>query len=127
MNRQTDQAIVAQVYEQWQQHFAPLNSQSLANLYAEDAVLFGSRIPPYIGRTAIQSYFENLPPELFTGVVFTPEYIKRVTPDVISIAGSANFQRSSQTPLELRITHVLVYCEDQWQIVSHHVSSKQNL
>ena len=127
MNRQTEQAIVALVYEEWQQHFAPLNSQSLANLYAEDAVLFGSRIPPYIGKTAIQSYFENLTPGLFTGVVFTPEYIKRVTPDVISIAGSATFDRTEQNPLELRVTHVLVRRESQWQIVSHHVSSKQNL
>ena len=124
MNRQTDQAIVAQVYEQWQQHFAPLNSQSLANLYAEDAVLFGSRVPPFIGRAAIQSYFENLPPGLFTEVVFTPEYIQRVTPDVISIAGSVVFQRYECSSLDLRITHLLVYQQNQWLIASHHVSPK---
>lgn len=124
MNQQSDPEIVAQVYEQWQQHFAPLNSQSLANLYAEDAVLFGSRVPPFIGRAAIQSYFENLPPGLFTGVVFTPEYIKRVTPDVISIAGSVVFQRYECSSLDLRITHLLVYQQNQWLIASHHVSPK---
>jgi len=127
MNRQTDQAIVAQVYEQWQKHFAPLNASALAALYAEDAVLFGSRIPPYIGRTAIQSYFDNLTPGIFTDVVFRPDYIIRVTPDVISIAGSATFERTEKNPLELRVTHVLIRRENQWQIVSHHVSSKQNL
>ncbi len=127
MNDLSNAEIVALVYEQWQQYFAPLNSNALAALYAEDAILFGSRIPPYIGRVAIECYFANLTPGLYTGVVFTPEYIKRVTPDVISIAGSASFQRLEQRPLELRITHILVRRENQWQIVSHHVSPKQNL
>ena len=127
MNSQTDQEIVKHVYQQWRHFFAPLHSPALAGLYAEDAVLFGSRIPPYIGRLAIQSYFEKLPSGLFTGVVFLPEYVKRVTPNVISIAGSANFQRAEEKSLELRITHVLIYRDHQWQIVSHHVSAKQNL
>jgi uncharacterized protein (TIGR02246 family) len=127
MNNQTEQEIVELIYQQWRHHFAPLNPNALAALYAEDAILFGSRIPPYIGRTAIESYFKDLPQGLYTGVVFIPDHIKRVTQDVISIAGSANFQRADQTPLELRITHVLVRRENQWQIVSHHVSPKQNL
>jgi uncharacterized protein (TIGR02246 family) len=127
MNSQTEQEIVKHIYEQWQHYFAPLNPNALAALYAEDAILFGSRIPPYIGRTAIESYFKDLPQGLYTGVVFTLDYLKIITQDVISIAGSANFQRSDQTPLELRITHVLVQRENQWQIVSHHVSPKQNL
>ena len=127
MNNQTEQEIVELIYQQWRHYFAPLNPNALAALYAEDAILFGSRIPPYIGRTAIESYFKDLPQGLYTGVVFIPDHIKRVTQDVISIAGSANFQRADQTPLELRITHVLVRRENQWQIVSHHVSPKQNL
>jgi len=127
MNNQTEQEIVELIYQQWRNHFAPLNPNALAALYAEDAILFGSRIPPYIGRTAIESYFKDLPQGLYTGVFFIPDYIKRVTQDVISIAGSANFQRADQIPLELRITHVLVRRENQWQIVSHHVSPKQNL
>jgi uncharacterized protein (TIGR02246 family) len=127
MNNQTEQEIVKLIYQQWRHYFAPLNPNSLAALYAEDAILFGSRIPPYIGRTTIESYFKDLPQGLYTGVVFIPDYIKRVTQDVISIAGSANFQRADQIPLELRITHVLVRRENQWQIVSHHVSPKQNL
>lgn len=127
MNNQTEQEIVELIYQQWRHYFAPLNPNALAALYAEDAILFGSRIPPYIGRTAIESYFKDLPQGLYTDVVFIPDHIKRVTQDVISIAGSANFQRADQTPLELRITHVLVRRENQWQIVSHHVSPKQNL
>ena len=127
MNSQTEQEIVELIYQQWQKHFAPLNPNALAAIYAEDAILFGSRIPPYIGRTAIASYFKDLPQGLYTGVVFIPDHIKRVTQDVISIAGSANFQRTDQISLELRITHVLVRRENQWQIVSHHVSPKQNL
>jgi uncharacterized protein (TIGR02246 family) len=127
MNNQTEQEIVELIYQQWRHYFAPLNPNALAALYAEDAILFGSRIPPYIGRTAIESYFKDLPQGLYTDVVFIPDHIKRVTQDVISIAGSANFQRADQTPLELRITHVLVRKENQWQIVSHHVSPKQNL
>jgi ketosteroid isomerase-like protein len=127
MNSQTEQEIVEHIYRQWQQHFAPLNPIGLAALYAEDAILFGSRIPPYIGRAAIESYFLGLPQGLYTGVAFFPEYINRPISDVISIAGSATFQRADLIPLELRITHVLVRRESEWQIVSHHVSPKQNL
>ena len=127
MNELTNQQIVERIYQQWQDYFTPLNPQALAALYAEDAILFGSRVPPYIGTAAIESYFSNLPPGLYTGVTFFPEYINRPISDVISIAGSAKFQRTNQTPLELRITHLLVQRENQWQIVSHHVSPKQNL
>jgi uncharacterized protein (TIGR02246 family) len=123
----TDQEIVERIYQQWQDHFSPLNPQALATLYAEDAILFGSRVPPYIGRAAIESYFAGLPSGLYTGVTLFPEYVNRPISDVISIAGSATFQRADQIPLELRITHVLVRRENQWQIISHHVSTKQNL
>jgi uncharacterized protein (TIGR02246 family) len=127
MNSQTEQEVVEHMYQQWQHHFAPINPKGLAALYAEDAILFGSRVPPYIGRAAIASYFASLPPGLYTGVTFFPEYISRPISDVISIAGSATFQRADLIPLELRITHVLVRREGEWQIVSHHVSTKQNL
>jgi ketosteroid isomerase-like protein len=127
MNIQTEQEVVENIYKKWQQHFAPLNPKALASLYAEDAILFGSRVPPYIGTAAIESYFASLPPSLYTGVTFFPEYINRPISDVMNIAGSATFQRTDQIPLELRITHVLVRRESQWQIVSHHVSPKQNL
>ena len=123
----TDQEIVALVYQQWQDRFTPLNPQALVALYAEDAILFGSRVPPYIGKAAIESYFLGLPEGLYTSVTFFPEYISRPISDVISIAGSATFQRADQIPLELRITHVLVRRQNQWQIISHHVSTKQNL
>lgn len=127
MNDLTNQEIVEHIYQQWQDHFSPLNPQALAALYAEDAILFGSRVPPYIGRAAIASYFASLPLGLYTGVTFILEYINRPISDVMNIAGSATFQRTDLIPLELRITHVLVRRESQWQIVSHHVSPKQNL
>lgn len=124
MNDRSDSEIVALVYEQWQQHFVPPNANALAALYAEDAVLFGSQIPPYIGRVEIESYFANLTPGLYTGVMFMPEYIKRPTSDVISIAGSVQFQRHGHSSLDLRITHILVRQDHTWLIASHHVSPK---
>ena len=127
MNDVTNQKVVALIYQQWQQYFAPINPVALAALYAEEAVLFGSKIPPYIGRAAIQSYFENLPQGLYTKAQFIPEYVNRPIADIISIAGSVIFERTEQTPLELRFTHVLVNIESRWMIASHHVSPKKTL
>jgi hypothetical protein len=127
MNSQTEQEVVEHMYQQWQHHFAPINPKGLATLYAEDAILFGSRIPPYIGRAAIESYFLGLPQGLYTGVAFFPEYIIWLTSDVISVAGSVLFQRLERSSLDLRITHIFVHQNNEWLIASHHVSPKVTL
>jgi uncharacterized protein (TIGR02246 family) len=127
MNDVTDQKIVELIYQQWQNYFASINPSGLAELYTQEAVLFGSKIPAYIGRTAIQSYFENLSQGLYIKAQFTPEYIKRLTSDIISIAGSVTFTRTEQTDLELRFTHILVSRDGRWLIASHHVSPKKTL
>jgi len=127
MKDETDQKIVEQVYQKWQDFFAPINPVALAGLYTQEAVLFGSTIPPYIGRDAIQSYFENLPQGLYTKAQFIPEYVNRPVSDVISIAGSVAFTRAEQKALELRFTHILVCRDSRWLIASHHVSPKQIL
>ena len=119
--------IVASVHGYWKRHFSPLQAASLAQAYAEDAILFGSAIAPYVGRAQIQKYFEQLPQDLYIGVEFVPELVVSLTTDVISMAGSVIFQRQGLEPLDLRITHVLVKRKDQWLIASHHVSPKKTL
>ena len=119
--------IVARVHGYWKRHFYPLHAESLAQAYAEDAILFGSAIAPYVGRAQIQQYFEQLPPGLYIGVAFVPEFVMPLTADVISMAGTVIFQRQNLEPLDLRITHIFVKRNDQWMIASHHVSPKKIL
>jgi len=121
------QEIISQVHERWSKSFTPLSPKAMANNYTQDAVLFGSAIPPYIGREAIQKYFEELPKGLYIGVEFNSEYLVQLTPDVISMAGTAKFLRHQTDPLEVRITHIIVLRDEQWLIASHHVSLKVNL
>ena len=118
------QEIISQVHERWYNCFTPLNPKAMAQNYTEDAILFGSAVPAFIGREAIQSYFEQLPKGLYIGVEFVSEHLVMLTPDVISMAGTAKFLRHQLSPLEVRITHILVLRERQWLIASHHVSPK---
>jgi uncharacterized protein (TIGR02246 family) len=118
------QEIISQVHERWSKSFTPLSPKAMAQNYTQDAVLFGSAIPPFVGREAVQSYFEQLPKGLYKGVEFTSEYLVQLTSDVISMAGTAKFLRHQTDPLEVRITHIIVLRDGQWLIASHHVSPK---
>jgi len=120
-------SIIAKVHQDWAQTFHPINPLGMASHYSEDAILFGSSIPMFTGREGVQSYFEMLPEGIYIGVKFDPEYIVSLTPEVISMAGSASFARQGQNPLEVRITQVFVKRNEKWLIASHHVSPKQRL
>jgi len=124
MTKINSKDIVEQIHQQWAAHFMPLNAQALSELYAKDAVLFGSMVEPYIGRDAVKAYFSSLPPGRYIGAAFFAEHIVPLTEDVISMAGSVIFQRHELPPLELRITHIFVRQHHQWLIASHHVSPK---
>jgi uncharacterized protein (TIGR02246 family) len=118
------QNIMAMVHRRWAECFSPLNPQAMAQNYTTDAILFGSAIPPFIGREQITAYFAQLPKGLYVGVAFAVEHLTALTPDVISMAGSATFLRKDTSPLEVRITHVIVQQNGKWLIASHHVSPK---
>ncbi len=127
MSPSDSKQIVTKIHHDWGRTFYPINPQGMASHYTEDAILFGSSIPMFTGREGVQSYFEMLPEGVYIGAKFDPEYTVSLTPDVISMAGSASFLRQGQDPLEVRITQIFVKRDDKWLIASHHVSPKQRL
>lgn len=121
---QVTHPIVTQLHTQWASVFFPMKAQELASIYATDAILLGSTIRPYIGRRAIQTYFEQLPQGVYIGVQFIPENTVELGSQVISMVGTVIFTRHQQAPLELRLTHIFVLEDHVWRIASHHVSPK---
>ena len=119
--------IVNQVHQAWATTFYPMDPVGMASHYSEDAILYGSAIALFSGRDGVQQYFETLPEGMYIGVKFVPEYMVSLTPEVISMAGSASFLRQGHDPLEVRITQVFVMRTNKWLIASHHVSPKQVL
>lgn len=112
------------VEAQWVAAFTPLDPDAMAALYSEDAVFFGASPPLRTGRDGVRAYFVGLPKGVFTGVTFSDEQAVQLTPDVISVAGTATFMRGANPDLPFRITLVLVRRDGRWLIASHHVSPK---
>ena len=99
--------------ERWSEAFTRLDATVLASLYSRNAFFFGSNPNLYRGRDGVAAYFDALPRFSGPTVQFTDVRTAAAGPDVINFAA--------------KITWVIVREDDDWMIVSHHVSSKTPL
>ncbi|WP_244608329.1 YybH family protein [Bradyrhizobium algeriense] len=109
----------------WAAAFGKLDAKALASLYSKNAFFFGSNPTLYHGREGVAAYFNGLPRWRSPTVQFAEVRTAVVGPDVINMAAIASFFLSKgEPPLSVKISWVIVREDDDWKIVSHHVSSR---
>ena len=119
---------VSGIMERWAAGFRKLDAEALASLYSKNALFFGSNPSLYRGRYGVASYFNALPRWKSPTVQFSDVVITPVGPDVINLAATASFEvREEALSLSVKLTWVIVREDDDWQIISHHVSSRDPL
>ena len=120
--------LVSGIIEKWSAAFGELDAEALASLYSRNAFFFGSNPTLYRGREGVAAYFNALPRWQSPGVRFTDVRTVEVGPNLINFAATANFLLGEDVaPLSVKITWVIVREDGDWQIVSHHVSSRAPL
>jgi uncharacterized protein (TIGR02246 family) len=116
---------VSGIIEKWSASFNKLDADALASLYSKNAFFFGSTPPLYKGKEGVAAYFNALPRWKSPAVQFTDLAVTPLGSDVINVAGIATFVVSeSAPPASFRLTWVVVREDNDWKIVSHHVSPK---
>jgi ketosteroid isomerase-like protein len=115
---------VSGIIEKWSASFNKLDAGALASLYSRNALFFGSNPTLYRGQEGVTTYFNALPRWSSPTVQFTDVVTAPVGSDVINVAGTASFLLEGASTLSVKITWVIVREDDDWKIISHHVSSK---
>jgi uncharacterized protein (TIGR02246 family) len=119
-----DQAVSG-IIEKWSAAFTRLDADALASLYSSNALLFGSAPPLYKGKEGVAAYFNALPRWKSPTVQFTDLVVTPMGSDLINVAGIASFVVSEDAPpVSFRLTWVVVREDNDWKIISHHVSPK---
>jgi uncharacterized protein (TIGR02246 family) len=120
--------IISGIMGRWAAAFSRLDAAALASLYSKNAFFFGSNPNFYRGHDGVKAYFEGLPRWPSPSVEFSDVRTAQAAADVINVAGTATFAvEEDAEPLVVKITWVIVREDDDWKIVSHHVSSKAPL
>jgi len=113
------------LFAKWKITFDANDNVAIGKLYAEDAILHGSRSGTLtIGREAITNYFEIV---VGTGnkVQFIEHELRVVNPNTVLAVGFNDFLRNKHvtlTPEPARFTLLLVKQGDDWLIAHHHSS-----
>lgn len=120
-------AEIAQgVITEWSAAFARLDADAISALYSRHALFYGSNPTLYRGRDGVKSYFTSLPHWNTRSVRFSDVTAEAAGTGIVNMAGTANFAADT-IALSVKITWVIVREDDDWKIVSHHVSSKDPL
>lgn len=100
----------------------------LVDLYADDAIFFGSLPNMYTGRSGVAEYFEVAPLTALKTVRFDWQAVSFVTPSVINAGGLAYFgMELDGQPITWRfgISWMLVRSGARWLIAAHHASRRE--
>ena len=107
---------------------ASWNSTGLADVYTEDAMLYGGRPGHAVGRAAIHAYFASYDGVIQAGEMQMRDCVLRVLGgDCLLAQGMAHFSftlaQGEKTRSSLRATLVLKQQPDRWRILDHHFST----
>jgi len=118
---------VSSIIEKWSAGFNKLDADALASLYSKNALFFGSTPPLYKGKEGVAAYFNALPRWKSPTVQFTDLVVTPLGSDAINVAATASFVVSeSAPPVSFRLTWVVIREDNDWKIVSHHVSPRMS-
>lgn len=121
--QQSSDKVVADIMARWAAAFATLDAETLSSLYSQHALFFGSNPKLYRGRDGVAAYFGGLPRWHAPTVHFADVTTSQASPELISVAAVATFVVAAErAPLVVKLTWVIMREDDDWKIVSHHVS-----
>jgi uncharacterized protein (TIGR02246 family) len=106
----------------WSEAFATMDAGAMADLYAADALFYGSTPDLYPDQDAIRAYFGGLPPSASRRVAFRDVVTTKPKPDLLNLAGLAIFTFNETVEFTFRLTQTLLREDDGWKIISHHSS-----
>jgi ketosteroid isomerase-like protein len=106
----------------WSEAFAKMDAGAMADLYAADALFYGSTPELYPDQDAIRAYFSGLPPAASRRVAFRDVIARKPGPDLLNLAGLAIFTFNETVEFTFRLTQTLMREGDGWKIISHHAS-----
>jgi uncharacterized protein (TIGR02246 family) len=117
--------IVSGVMARWADNFSKFDADAQASLYSKNALFFGSKPTLYRGQDGVASYFNGLPKWRSRTARFSDVVAVPAGPDLINVAAIAHFVADEgAVDLSVKITWVIVREDDDWKIVSHHVSTR---
>ena len=106
----------------WSEAFAKMDAGAMADLYAADALFYGSTPDLYPDQDSIRAYFGGLPPTAARRVAFREVVARKPGPDMLNLAGLAIFTFNETVEFTFRLTQTLMREGDGWKIISHHAS-----
>jgi uncharacterized protein (TIGR02246 family) len=115
---------IESLHARWVEAFNSHDLDRHMELYAGDAILFGSVDELQDGRAAIRAYFGRRGAGVRVKSYPMPE-VRQLTVDVAVTAGHVDFADGSQLS-PYRMTWVLVRREGNWRIAQHHGSPRFN-
>lgn len=122
----TADAVAGNVIAKWSAAFARLDVEALSALYSRHALFYGSNPTLYRGRVGVRAYFAGLPRWRSQSVRFSDVSAEAAGAELVNMAGTADFT-VDDAALTVKLTWVILREDDDWKIVSHHVSSKAPL
>lgn len=111
------------LHEQWVEAFNAHDLDRHMDLYAENAMLFGSVDELKKGREAIRIYFAGRGPKVHVKSYPMP-HVTYVSGEVAITAGHVDFA-DGNSAMPYRLTWTLVMQGDNWRIAQHHGSPQR--
>lgn len=106
---------------QWQLAFGQRDVETIAALFAEDALFQGLSPALLAGRDAIRGYYENVPPNVQAQVGEVSAMA--LTADTACGFAAVTFDVAGQAAKPVRLSMTVQRCNSgQWQIKTYHVS-----
>ncbi|MFT4193171.1 YybH family protein [Ottowia sp.] len=122
------QAALDQAVADWNRAGAAWDAAALADVYAEDGLLFGGRPGQFVGRGAIHGYFASYDGVILAGTMaMSDTELRTVAEGCVLAQGMVHFAFTlaggERTRSTLRATLVLRREPDRWRIADHHFST----
>ena len=93
----------------WSEAFATMDAGAMAELYAADALFYGSTPDLHPDQDAIRVYFGGLPPSASRRVAFREVVATKPKPDLLNLAGLAIFTFNETVEFTFRLTQTLLH------------------
>lgn len=128
MDIESATAIVERTERNWRECGLRNDVEGLLNLYAEDALFFGSLPHMFVGRLGIAEYFANVPLGAARSITFFGREVRMLGDDVIAASSYVFFDLELEDgPVRWRfgMSWTLERHQGAWKIASHHASPRE--
>ncbi|KUL22335.1 SgcJ/EcaC family oxidoreductase [Actinoplanes awajinensis] len=119
----SDEIIVGDLLDSWQQAIGEHDSGRVAALFTEDAVFQGLR-PYTIGPAGVADYYAAQPAGMT--VAYRVRLARRLADDVVLgwVAADFTFAQPERQPVPVNLTVIARNGDDGWRIAHYHVSPR---